>query len=166
MAASSRPGVSSAPQHSSFLASVLSPQDKPHLSESQTVNTVAATHVNFMRIIVEPPRSIEERKMELLCVVKVMLKKIKRRVLVGDKVLVGSIDWVDHQGMIENIYQQSSTILDPLVVNVDHMLVLFSMEQPKLEPFALTRFLIEAKSIGISLTLGLNKCELVDEEFS
>ncbi|KAM1019360.1 hypothetical protein ACFX13_041449 [Malus domestica] len=109
-----------------------------------------------MRVIVEPPKSIEESKLKLLCVVKAMLKKIKRIVLVGDKVLVGSIDWVDHRGMIKNVYQQSSTILDPLVANVDHMLVLFSMEQPKLEPFALTRFLIEAKSNGIPLTLGLN----------
>ncbi|KAM0962156.1 hypothetical protein ACFX13_021752 [Malus domestica] len=148
----------------SSLAPVLSPQDKPPLSESQTVGTVAAAQANFMRVIVEPPRSIEESKVELLCVVKAVLKKIKRRVLVGDKVLVGSIDWVDRRGMIENVYQRSSEILDPPVANVDHLLVLFSMELPKLEPFALTRFLIEAESTGIPLTLGLNKSELVDEE--
>lgn len=101
---------------------------------------------------------------ELLCVVKAVLKKIKRRVLVGDKVVVGSIDWVDRRGMIENVFQRSSEILDPPVANVDHLLVLFSMDQPKLEPFTLTRFLIEAESTGIPLTLGLNKLELVDEE--
>ncbi|CAN6550937.1 unnamed protein product [Malus baccata var. baccata] len=148
----------------SSLAPVLSPQDKPPLYESQTVGTVAAAQANFMRVIVEPPRSIEDSKVELLCVVKAVLKKIKRRVLVGDKVLVRSIDWVDRRGMIENVYQRSSEILDPPVANVDHLLVLFSMEQPKLEPFALTRFLIEAESTGIPLTLALNKSELVDEE--
>ncbi|CAB4263987.1 unnamed protein product [Prunus armeniaca] len=148
----------------SSLAPVLSPQDKPPLSESKSVGTVAAAQANFMRVIVEPPRSFDESKVELLCVVKAVLKKIKRRVLVGDKVLVGSIDWVDRRGMIENVYQRSSEILDPPVANVDHLLVLFSMDQPKLEPFALTRFLIEAESTGIPLTLALNKCELVDEE--
>ena len=96
--------------------------------------------------------------------VRAVLKKIKRRVLVGDKVLVGSIDWVDRRGMIENVFQRSLEILDPPVANVDHFLVLFSLEQPRLEPFALTRFLVEAESTGIPLTLALNKSELVDEE--
>lgn len=125
-----------------------------------------------MRVIVEAPgkKSADETascsgvQVELLCVVRALLKKIKRRVLVGDKVLVGSIDWVDRRGMIENVYRRSSEILDPPVANVDHLLVLFSLEQPKLDPFALTRFLIEAESTGIPLTLALNKSELVDEE--
>lgn len=81
----------------------------------------------------------------------------------GDKVLVGSIDWVDGRGMIENVFQRKSEILDPPVANVDHLLVFFSLEQPKLEPFSLTRFLIEAESTGIPITLVLNKMELVDE---
>lgn len=101
---------------------------------------------------------------ELLCVVRAVLKKIRRRVLVGDKVLVGSIDWVDRRGMIENVFQRRSEILDPPVANVDHLLVLFSLDQPKLEPFTLTRFLVEAESTGIPLTLALNKCELITEE--
>lgn len=84
--------------------------------------------------------------------------------MVGDKVLVGSIDWVDRRGMIENVFQRNSEILDPPVANVDHLLVLFSLEQPKIEPFALTRFLVEAESTGIPLTLALNKMELVDKE--
>lgn len=101
---------------------------------------------------------------ELLCVVRAVLKKIKRRVLVGDKVLVGSIDWVDRRGMIENVFPRESEILDPPIANADHFLVLFSMDQPKLEPFSLTRFLVEAESTRIPVTLALNKCELVGEE--
>lgn len=170
----------------SSLAPVLSPQDNPPLSESQAIGTVAAAQANFMRVIVQTlpsqfsqsPNDDLERSgsleddsskssmlgVELLCVVKAVLKKIKRRVLVGDKVVVGSIDWVDRRGMIENVFQRSSEILDPPVANVDHLLVLFSMDQPRLEPFTLTRFLVEAESTGIPLTLGLNKLELVDEE--
>ncbi|CAK7340340.1 unnamed protein product [Dovyalis caffra] len=125
-----------------------------------------------MRVIVtaEPSRTekIEDSSSkigtELLCVVRAVLKKIKRRVLVGDKVVVGSVDWVDRRGMIENVFQRTSEILDPPVANVDHLLVLFSLEQPRLEPFVLTRFLIEAESTGIPLTLALNKVELVDRE--
>jgi ribosome biogenesis GTPase len=161
--------------YSSSLAPVLSPQDPPPLSQSQAIGTVAAAQANFMRVVVqslssEPSGGSGEGSrasgtgVELLCVVRAVLKKIKRRVLVGDKVLVGSIDWVDRRGMIENVFRRSSEILDPPVANVDHLLVLFSVEQPRLEPFTLTRFLVEAESTGIPLTLALNKCELVDDE--
>ncbi|XP_068664493.1 small ribosomal subunit biogenesis GTPase RsgA 1, mitochondrial [Aristolochia californica] len=148
----------------------------------QAVGFVAAAQANFMRVIVEStgPSDAElkngsgnqlfERQAvsrvgtELLCVVRAVLKKIKRRVLVGDKVLVGSVDWVDRRGMIENVFPRNSEIVDPPVANVDHLMVLFSMEQPKLEPFLLTRFLVDAESTGIPVTLALNKVELVEEE--
>lgn len=119
-----------------------------------------------MRVVVNSASQSEDSEslgLELLCVVKDVLKKIKRRVLVGDRVLVGSIDWVDRGGRIENVFKRKSEILDPPVANVDHLLVFFSMEQPKIEPYTLTRFLVEAESTGIPLTLALNKAELVEE---
>ncbi|XP_014494633.1 small ribosomal subunit biogenesis GTPase RsgA 1, mitochondrial [Vigna radiata var. radiata] len=152
----------------SSLAPVLSLEDSPPLTESQAIGVVAASQANFMRVIVpendQPPSSGSFRGVELLCVVRALLKKIKRRVMVGDKVLVGSVDWVDRRGWIENVFHRSSEILDPPVANVDHLLVLFSLEQPRPEPFTLTRFLVEAESTGIPLTLALNKTELVDQE--
>ncbi|KAJ7957582.1 Ribosome biogenesis GTPase [Quillaja saponaria] len=162
----------------SSLAPILSEQDNLPLSEFQAIGTVASAQANFMRVIVQSLPSFEASSsshmslqhstpsvgVELLCVVRALLKKIKRRVMVGDKVLVGSIDWVDRRGMIENVFLRKSDILDPPVANVDHLLVLFSLEQPKLEPFTLTRFLVEAESTEIPLTLALNKSELVDEE--
>ncbi|KAI4343377.1 hypothetical protein L6164_010733 [Bauhinia variegata] len=162
----------------SSLAPVLSRDDNPPLSDSQAIGTVAAAQANFMRVIVQPVHFYEASDnsgqglepseptvgLELLCVVRAVLKKIKRRVMVGDKVLVGSVDWVDRRGMIENVFQRKSEILDPPVANVDHLLVFFSLEQPRLEPFVLTRFLVEAESTGIPFTLALNKTELVDKE--
>ncbi|XP_057949558.1 small ribosomal subunit biogenesis GTPase RsgA 1, mitochondrial [Malania oleifera] len=178
----------------SALAPVLSSPDELHLSPTQAVGMVAAAQANFMRVIVQSVPSEISRDsgdgteasgslgkcsdasgsrgqvegarigVELLCVVRAVLKKIKRRVLVGDKVLVGSVDWVDRRGAIENVFQRSSEILDPPVTNVDHLLVLFSVDQPKPEAFSLTRFLVEAESTGIPLTLALNKSELVNEE--
>ncbi|OIV98464.1 hypothetical protein TanjilG_16791 [Lupinus angustifolius] len=173
------------------LSPTLSLEHKPSLSPSQAIGTVAAAQANFMRVIInnpnndqvlEPSNSNNDQVlepsnkndvvlephnnsgMELLCVVRALLKKIKRRVMVGDKVVVGSIDWVDRRGMIENVFQRNTEILDPPVANVDHLLVLFSLDQPKLEPFSLTRFLVEAESNHIPITLALNKMELVDKE--
>jgi ribosome biogenesis GTPase len=159
--------------YSSSLSPVLSPEHKPSLLESQAIGTVATAQANFMRVIVQDvansvtsddDNDSSKTGVELLCVVRAVLKKIRRRVLVGDKVLVGSIDWVDRRGMIENVFHRRSEILDPPVANVDHLLVLFSLDQPKLEPFTLTRFLVEAESTRIPLTLALNKTELISEE--
>lgn len=148
----------------SSLSSALSMEHTPNLSSHQAIGMVASAQANFMRVIVlysnNTPASIG---LELLCVVRALLKKIKRRVSVGDKVLVSSIDWVDGRGMIENVFQRKSQILDPPVANVDHLLVFFSLQQPKLDPFSLTRFLVEAESTGIPITLVLNKMELVDD---
>ncbi|RVW24463.1 Small ribosomal subunit biogenesis GTPase RsgA 1, mitochondrial [Vitis vinifera] len=163
-------------KHLSSLSPTLPVNHRPLLSATEAVGMVAAAQANFMRVIVEDSR-VEDGGgdgdgdgdavrvgVELLCVVRAVLKKIKRRVLVGDKVLVGSIDWVDRRGVIENVFSRKSEILDPPVANVDHLLVLFAMEQPKLEVYSLTRFLVEAESTGIPITLALNKSELVDEE--
>ncbi|GER29531.1 minichromosome maintenance family protein [Striga asiatica] len=150
----------------SSLSPLLSQDDNPPLTENQAIGTVASAQANFMRVVVNSDSQeggSRSSGVELLCVVRAVLKKIKRRVLVGDKVLVGSVDWVDRRGMIENVFQRKSEILDPPVANVDHLLVLFSFEQPKIEPFTLTRFLVEAESTGIPLTLALNKAELVQQ---
>jgi hypothetical protein len=101
---------------------------------------------------------------ELLCVVRALLKKIKRRVLVGDRVLVSGIDWIDRRGMVEDVLDRHSEIAEPPVANVEHLLVLFSLDRPKLDPLALSRFLVEAESTGIPFTLVLNKADLVQPE--
>ncbi|KAJ8475816.1 hypothetical protein OPV22_019543 [Ensete ventricosum] len=154
--------------------SPLDSDDDRHLLPSQAVGLVAAAQANFMRVIVVSAGGEPENPgffgndprvgRELLCVVRALLKKIKRRVLVGDRVLVGSVDWVDRRGMIEDVFKRSSEILDPPVANVNNLLVLFSMDQPKPEPFTLTRFLVEAESTGLPLTLAMNKSELVGDE--
>ncbi|RWW66428.1 hypothetical protein BHE74_00026219 [Ensete ventricosum] len=156
--------------------SPLDSDDDRHLLPSQAVGLVAAAQANFMRVIVVSAGGEPENPgffgndprvgRELLCVVRALLKKIKRRVLVGDRVLVGSVDWVDRRGMIEDVFKRSSEILDPPVANVNNLLVLFSMDQPKPEPFTLTRFLVEAESTGLPLTLAMNKSELVGDEKS
>ncbi|KAL5555035.1 hypothetical protein UlMin_037271 [Ulmus minor] len=55
-----------------------------------------------MHVIIQSDHGSSKIGVMLLCVVKTMLKKIKRRVFVGENVLIGSIDWVNRKGMIEN----------------------------------------------------------------
>ncbi|WVZ85266.1 hypothetical protein U9M48_032213 [Paspalum notatum var. saurae] len=149
------------------LAASLPPPPPEELLPTQATGLVAASQANFMRVIVDataPGLADRHRGSDLLCVVRALLKKIRRRVLVGDRVLVGAVDWADRRGMIEDVFERRSEVADPPVANVDRLLVLFSLDQPRPEPATLTRFLVEAESSGIPFVLVLNKVELVDEE--
>ncbi|CAN6270488.1 unnamed protein product [Urochloa humidicola] len=148
------------------LAAALPPPPPSDLLPSQATGLVAASQANFMRVIVDaaPPGLDHHRGSDLLCVVRALLKKIRRRVLVGDRVLVGAVDWADRRGMIEDVFERRSEVADPPVANVDRLVVLFSLDQPRPEPATLTRFLVEAESSGIPFVLVFNKVELVDEQ--
>ncbi|VAH31735.1 unnamed protein product [Triticum turgidum subsp. durum] len=136
------------------------------LLPNQATGLVAASQANFMRVIVSStaPGLEQHQGTDLLCLVRALLKKIRRRVLVGDRVLVGAVDWTDRRGMIEDVFERRSEVVDPPVANVDRLVVLFSLDQPQPEPATLTRFLVEAESTGIPFVLAFNKVELVDDQ--
>jgi len=71
-----------------------------------------------------PPRR------QLLCTVRALLKKVRQRVLVGDVVSVGSIDWAAGRGVVEGVLPRVSELVDPAVANVDHVVLLFGLAQP------------------------------------
>ena len=61
-----------------------------------------AAQANFVRIKVDRVEGAEEGtpppRAHLLCVVRGLLKKIKQKVLVGDRVRIVGIDWADGRG--------------------------------------------------------------------
>ena len=105
----------------------------------------------------------KEGPMELLCVARALLKKIKRQVLVGDEVLLSGVDWVQSRGMIDDVVERKSELVEPRIANVDHALLVFALDQPPLEVKQLTRFLVSVEATGVPFTLVLNKCELLSE---
>ncbi|GJP47526.1 hypothetical protein CLOM_g6709 [Closterium sp. NIES-68] len=110
-------------------------------------------------------RGEEREGVELLCVVRALLKKLKRRVLVGDVVRLGGIDWAARQAVVQDVaLPRASEILDPPVANADHLLLLFSLAQPPPEPMNVSRFLVAAEATGVAVSLVFNKADLVEEE--
>lgn len=137
-------------------------QDQPR----SIIGRVVSSQANFVRVKVEeclesdvtPPRA------QLLCVVRALLKKMKRHVLVGDRVRVVGIDWVDGRGMVEDVYPRISKLEEPPVANISRVLLVFSLAMPPVLPSAATRYLVSAEHAGLPVTVVLNKCDLVSEE--
>jgi putative ribosome biogenesis GTPase RsgA len=67
---------------------------------------------------------------QLLCTVRALLKKMRKSVLVGDRVKVGSIDWTSGRGQVEDVLPRRSVLVNPAVANVDHVVLLFGLTNP------------------------------------
>uniref|UniRef100_A0A7S1J7Y4 Small ribosomal subunit biogenesis GTPase RsgA n=2 Tax=Eutreptiella gymnastica TaxID=73025 RepID=A0A7S1J7Y4_9EUGL len=120
-----------------------------------------------MRVLVDKQDVLAlqtEETVELLVVVRAVLKKLKRRVLVGDYVKVGRIDWEDRRGAVEELIPRSTMVLEPPVANVDRLLILFALTDPPIEEKQLTHFLVSAEvaSLPCRPLLVLNKADLID----
>lgn len=140
----------------------------PLCSTTTALGQVMAAQANFVRVKVDglegglageaPPRP------RLLCVVRALLKKMRREVLVGDRVRVVGIDWADGRGMVEEVLPRTSQLSEPAVANVDHVLLVFSAALPAFQPSPATRYLLSAEAAWLPVTVAVNKADLLPAE--
>lgn len=125
---------------------------------------VISAQANFVRVKVEPEDGESEPpKDRLLCVVRALLKKMKRHVLVGDRVRVVGIDWADGRGMVEDVLPRTSKLDEPPVANITKVMLVFSLSMPPFLPSSATRYLVAAEHAGLPIIVVLNKSDLVDQ---
>ncbi|XRA97651.1 small ribosomal subunit biogenesis GTPase RsgA [Pycnococcus provasolii] len=108
--------------------------------------------------------AVTEGRVELLCVVRALLKKLERKVLVGDFVSVSDVDWVQRSANVTEVHARTSAIREPPLANCNHVLLMFSVVQPTIEEAQLVRFLVTAEASGLPVTLALNKADLADAD--
>ncbi len=108
---------------------------------------------------------------ELECSVRQVLKDMavegRTVVAAGDRVLVRPVD--DRQGVIERVEPRGGVLARKirnrkhvLVANVDQVLIVASVAQPKLKPSLIDRYLIGAHAGGLRPIICLNKIDLVE----
>lgn len=125
----------------------------------ELIGTVVAVQANFYQV------KLEARKAKfLLCTRRTRLKKIGQKVMVGDRVIVEEPDWQDSRGAISQVLPRTTELQRPPVANADLVLLVFAVEEPTLDPWQLSRFLIKAESTTLELCLCLNKCDLITEK--
>lgn len=126
----------------------------------QLWGTVVAVQANFYQVKLEN----RSAKQFLLCTRRSRLKKIGQKIMVGDRVLVEEPDWQDARGAIARVHPRSTELQRPPVANAELILLVFSLEEPTLDPWQLSRFLVKAESTTLKLRLCLNKCDLITPE--
>ena len=127
--------------------------------ERELVGTVVAVQANFYQVKLEV-----DKTQFLLCTRRTRLKKIGQKVMVGDRVIVEEPDWQDSRGAISQVLPRTTELKRPPVANADLLLLVFAVEEPTLDPWQLSRFLIKAESTALRLCLCLNKCDLITKE--
>jgi ribosome biogenesis GTPase len=81
--------------------------------------------------------------------------------MVGDRVLIEEPDYLDRRGAIAEVFPRKTELKRPPVANANQILLLFALEEPRLDAWQLSRFLVKAESTSLDLCLCLNKTDLV-----
>ena len=130
------------------------------------VGVVVAVQANYYQVRLNSEAShghLGEPKY-LLCTRRSRLKKIGQKVMVGDRVRIEEPDFVDGRGAIAQVFDRTTVLQRPPVANAQQILLVFALEEPSLEAWQLSRFLVKAESVALELCLCLNKTDLVGEE--
>lgn len=123
--------------------------------------TVIAVQANYYQVKLDLDE-LSERF--LLCTRRARLKKIGQKVMVGDRVFVEEPDFQDGRGVISEVLPRKTEFSRPPVANAEQILLIFALEEPSLEHWQLSRFLIKAESTNLDLCLCLNKADLISPE--
>lgn len=84
--------------------------------------------------------------------------------LVGDNVKIRVSDEKDMEGYIEEIEERKNQLLRPPVSNIDQILIVFSLKNPKINFWLLDKFLIQAESQKLDIVICFNKIDLAKEK--
>ncbi|MDJ0648731.1 MAG: small ribosomal subunit biogenesis GTPase RsgA [Xenococcaceae cyanobacterium MO_188.B19] len=138
-------------------------------NHNQLRGTVVAVQANFYRVLLDNrnqsgliPENFESNY--LLCTRRTRLKKIGQKVIVGDLVIIEEPDWLDGRGAISQVLSRSTELKRPPIANANIILLVFALEEPTLDTWQLSRFLIKAESTKLEICLCLNKCDLISEQ--
>jgi ribosome biogenesis GTPase len=132
----------------------LFPEDRSQ--ETRALGRVMAVQANFYWV------QLDNQIESLLCTRRSRLKKLGQQVMVGDRV------WIEdsnrERGAIAELLPRKTVLDRPPVANADQLLLVFALEEPRLDPWQLSRFLVKAESTDLSLCLCLNKSDLANDD--
>jgi ribosome biogenesis GTPase len=86
---------------------------------------------------------------------------MQQRVLVGDWVVLSTVEWTARRAMVTaTLPRMGAPLVDPPVANVQQLVLCFALADPPVEAVQLTRFLVSAEATGLPFVLVFNKADL------
>ena len=73
-------------------------------------------------------------------------------------------EFTERTGAIARVLPRRTELKRPPVANVDRILLVFALEEPSLDPWQLSRFLLKAESTSLDLYVCLNKSDLISPD--
>lgn len=127
------------------------------------IGTVLAVQANYYEVQLDLKncRGITSIPQVILCTRRTRLKKVGQYVMVGDHVIIEEVDSSGARGAIAEVLPRTSELDRPAIANVSQVLLLFSVSEPPLEPYQLSKFLVKTESKGLNLILCFNKSDLI-----
>ncbi len=146
------------------LHDLTSPNYSSTPTASDIMGTVIAVQANFYQVCLDQPlMDLNDSPIShLLCTRRTRLKKIGQQIMVGDRVIIEEPDYQDARGAIAQVLPRKTELSRPPVANAEQILLVFALDEPPLEPWQLSRFLVKAESTQIPCLLCLNKSDLLN----
>ncbi len=92
------------------------------------------------------------------CRLRGRLRKGEERILTGDRVRVSVFE--DGTGIIEELLPRQSELARPPIANVDHAVIMATLNQPALNSSLLDRLLVLAEYEDLLITVCINKVDI------
>jgi ribosome biogenesis GTPase / thiamine phosphate phosphatase len=130
--------------------------------ELTLTGTVIAVQANYYRVQLHEPVRLETAV--LLCTRRARLKKLGQQVMVGDRVVIEEPDWEGQRGAISEVLPRHSELERPPVANAAQVLLVFSMADPVIDAYQLSRFLVAIEGTGLQILPCFSKADLVSAD--
>lgn len=98
------------------------------------------------------------------CRARGLFRNQKCKPLVGDRVILETVQELDLTGYIIEILPRKNELLRPLAANIDQAIIIFAAAQPSPNFNLLDRFTVMMEKAGIEQILCFNKYDLISQE--
>jgi len=93
-----------------------------------------------------------------VCTLRGRFRQEKEKILVGDRVQLKPVQTAT--GVIEKILPRKNTLFQPSIANINQIVVIISLQEPKLNLYLLDCFLAQTELARVKAVLCLNKVDL------
>ncbi len=96
------------------------------------------------------------------CKARGIFRKENIKPCIGDKVEISIKE--DGSNMIEKIFDRETEMIRPKVSNVNQVIIVFSIKNPKINLDLLDRFIVLAEEVGLKVVICINKTDIENDD--